>query len=55
MNEEEEEAVEESVEDTESNSFLSNLRLITLEDGRMFVTVVNDRKYCERYSILLIL
>lgn len=44
--EEEDEPLEESAEDdSESNSFLSNLRLITLEDGRMFVTTANDRKF----------
>lgn len=56
--EEEQENVQEDTEEASSSSFLSNLKLITLEDGRMFVTASDsdERKLlCNFLSVLYLL
>lgn len=50
--EDEEDSDQESIEDSESKSFLSNLKLITLEDGRMFVTTVDDNEVTVAPNVL---
>lgn len=51
--EEEQENVQEDTEETSGSSFLSNLKLITLEDGRMFVTAsdLNERKLYNFFGV----
>lgn len=51
---EEESQTDEITDVNTAPSFLSNLKLITLEDGRMFVTTEDSSKYLSIYAVRLI-